>query len=133
MLTSSISLQNPNLTFETMSSNGEDAALADVTNKVSGIKVNEENVQRVKDAEWEKPQAYDYDTYNAESKAKASKDAAKDPAEGGEPTKETVWGAEAARYEWKDEYGDVGPEDPVLEKMLFRGEHEVSVGSHFST
>ncbi|PWW80799.1 DEAD-domain-containing protein [Tuber magnatum] len=29
------------------------------------------------------------------------------------------WGASGARYEWKEEYGDVAPADEVLERMLF--------------
>jgi len=35
------------------------------------------------------------------------------------------WGASSARYEWKEEYGDVAPADEVLERMLF-GEHGVT-------
>jgi hypothetical protein len=30
-----------------------------------------------------------------------------------------LWAASAAKYEWKEEYGDVGPEVPELEKILF--------------
>lgn len=32
------------------------------------------------------------------------------------------WAGIAARYEWKDDYGDVGPAVPELEDQLFRGE-----------
>ncbi|KAG0135997.1 P-loop containing nucleoside triphosphate hydrolase protein [Tuber indicum] len=35
------------------------------------------------------------------------------------------WGASGARYEWKEEYGDVAPADEALERMLF-GEPGVS-------
>lgn len=30
------------------------------------------------------------------------------------------WAGIAAKYEWKAEYGDVGPPNPELEKMLFQ-------------
>lgn len=33
------------------------------------------------------------------------------------------WAAKAAKYEWKDEYGDVGPQNEELESMLFRSEY----------
>ena len=32
------------------------------------------------------------------------------------------WAGVAARYEWKDEYGDVGPAIPELEDQLFRSD-----------
>ncbi|KAJ5816331.1 DEAD/DEAH box RNA helicase [Penicillium robsamsonii] len=32
------------------------------------------------------------------------------------------WAGVAVRYEWKDEYGDVGPAVPELEEQLFRGD-----------
>lgn len=32
----------------------------------------------------------------------------------------TEWAGNAARYEWKDEYGDVGPRNEELEKQLFQ-------------
>ncbi|KAL8706942.1 MAG: hypothetical protein Q9201_000103 [Fulgogasparrea decipioides] len=40
------------------------------------------------------------------------------------------WAANASRYEWSDEYGDVGPEDKELEKMLFHAEEKMEVGDH---
>jgi ATP-dependent RNA helicase DDX3X len=35
---------------------------------------------------------------------------------------EPQWAHEAAKYEWKEEYGDVGPKVPELEDQLFRNE-----------
>ena len=31
---------------------------------------------------------------------------------------------------WKEEYGDVGPEVPELEKQLFEDEHIMRIGQH---
>jgi ATP-dependent RNA helicase DDX3X len=42
---------------------------------------------------------------------------------------EAPWLCNAAVYQWDDEFGDVGPEDPRLEEMLFRGEHLMKIGN----
>ncbi len=39
-----------------------------------------------------------------------------------------AWAANATRYEWSDDFGDVGPEDEELEKMLFQAEDKMEVG-----
>lgn len=39
------------------------------------------------------------------------------------------WASGEARYEWNDEYGDVGPAFPELEKILFGDEDHVRAGS----
>lgn len=41
------------------------------------------------------------------------------------------WHGAAKSYEWKDEYGDVGPEVPELEKILFGGEFQMRKGEHY--
>ena len=112
-----------------MSSNGDDGVLADVTNKVNRLQVNEESLKRVKDAQWVDAQEYNYDAYN--SSDKAPRGAAPSEAEGGNDNAPT-WAARAARYEWSDDYGDVGPEDPELERMLFGGENKMQAGSEFA-
>ncbi|KAI4202786.1 MAG: hypothetical protein LQ350_002284 [Teloschistes chrysophthalmus] len=40
------------------------------------------------------------------------------------------WAANAARYEWSGEFGDIGPADETLEKMLFHAEEKMEVGEH---
>ncbi|OQE38631.1 hypothetical protein PENCOP_c008G08207 [Penicillium coprophilum] len=39
------------------------------------------------------------------------------------------WAGVAVRYEWKDEYGDVGPAVPELEEQLFRGDLIIRPGA----
>lgn len=58
--------------------------------------------------EWIPRLAYNYETYTA----------TRDPEL---PRGEAFgqWAASGARYEWKEEYGDVAPRDERLEKMLF--------------
>ncbi|KAL9005763.1 MAG: hypothetical protein Q9188_001475 [Gyalolechia gomerana] len=41
-----------------------------------------------------------------------------------------VWAANARRYEWSDEFGDIGPEDKELEDMLFKDANKMEVGEH---
>ena len=80
-------------------------ALGDITNPANANNVASENG-------WVEPSPYDYKQYNA-----TGQDAAEALASaGGE------WASSAARYEWKDEYGEVGPRVPELEKQLFQSE-----------
>lgn len=58
---------------------------------------------------WTERETTNYDTYVTP---------VQDPeAPRGLPTGE--WSASSARYEWKEEYGDVAPADEVLERILF--------------
>ena len=76
---------------------------------------------------WSKPVSYNYGMYAAPFNP---------PRQGveGEPSEGTAeatearprftedvpeWGAKSARYEWKEEYGDVGPAFKELEDMLY--------------
>ena len=104
-----------------------ETALADVTNKVNGIKINEEVVKRARDAGFAEPEKYDYDTYNKSNRDQAL--AA--PAEEGEVDNEPLWATDAARYEWTGDVGDLGPEDKQLEKMLFGTELRNTKGYAF--
>lgn len=110
-----------------MSANGDDNALADVTNKVNGLVVNEEAKQRVKDANWTQPQKYDYDAYAADSKDQRSVQ----HAEGIDDEDVPTWAANATKYEWSDDYGDVGPKQKALEKMLFGSDNQMRAGDQF--
>ncbi|KAK4696807.1 hypothetical protein P7C71_g1167, partial [Lecanoromycetidae sp. Uapishka_2] len=112
-----------------MSTFGDDSALADVTNRVANAQVNEDVEKRVREANWTKPQAYDYKALQEagaggqRTSFAAGSTLAEDPQE---------WAAGAIKYEWSDEYGDVGPEHKELEVMLFGGEDRMQQGSEFS-
>lgn len=55
-----------------------------------------------------------------------------DETEGLDPDVEaTTWAANAMKYEWNDEFGDIGPEHPELEKQLFGDDHLVRTGLEF--
>ncbi|EEH18325.1 hypothetical protein PABG_00888 [Paracoccidioides brasiliensis Pb03] len=82
---------------------------------------NEEAVALAREKGWAPPQHCDYDAYTGEPK----------PADGGDATELPGWASSAARYEWKEEYGDVGPRNEELEEMLFRNELINRVGNHF--
>ena len=112
-----------------MSSNGDDQALADVTNKVSNVQLNnEEAMHRVKEAKWGDRQGYDYAKYTAGPQDKTSTASIT-----GQPQADTPdWAANAAKYEWAEEYGDIGPAHDELERMLFGDEHKMEQGDEFS-
>ena len=106
-----------------MSANGEDQALADISNKMANTNVNADALKRVKDAQWAEPSKFDYDAYNAAPRDQV-------PAAGADQNG-LNWAANAVKYEWSDEYGDVGPEHPALEAMLFGDEHKMQKGDEF--
>lgn len=111
-----------------MSANGDDHALSDVTNKVSNVQINEAALERVKEANWSAPQGFDYAKYNAGPRDKTA------PApESGQPEEESSsWAANAAKYEWQDEYGDVGPEHKELRDILFGHPDKMQQGEELS-
>ena len=112
-----------------MSLNGNDQALADVTNKVSNMQFkNEEAMDRVKEAKWGDRQEYDYAKYTAGPNEKTSIASMSDLPAADTPN----WAANAAKYEWAEDYGDVGPAHVELEKMLFGDEHKMEQGSELS-
>ncbi|KAK1144779.1 hypothetical protein N8T08_004790 [Aspergillus melleus] len=87
-----------------------ESALHDVTNV-------QDKVTAAQEKGWSKPESYDYTKYggNLPPLHKPSEE---------EPQLDLPeWAANAAKYEWKDEYGDVGPKSPELEEMLFRSEY----------
>ena len=109
-----------------MSDNGE--PLGDVTNKVANLRVNEEAIKRVREAQWAEPQKFDYKTYNAAPRDAASAaPAAGAEAEANAPT----WASSAMKYEWSEEFGDVAPRHEALERMLFRDENRMERGDLF--
>lgn len=109
----------------TMSENGD--ALDDVTNKVANVQVSEDALKRVREAQWTEPQKFDYDAYNAGPKDLYPSASAADPG-ADVPT----WAANAVKYEWSDNFGDIGPAHEELEKMLFGGEEKMEKGEEFS-
>lgn len=95
---------------------GIENALVDVTNfsntpaLVEYVPRNADAARDAREQGWNVPQPYDYQNYER---------------------KETGdWAGVAARYEWKDEYGDVGPPNAELEKELFESEFIPRVGLH---
>ncbi|KAL9130039.1 MAG: hypothetical protein Q9217_001684 [Psora testacea] len=104
-----------------MSNNGNDHALADITNQLASaqIKNKADSVKRVREGGWVEPTEFDYAAYNASTKEE--REAVEGP----------NWASNATKYEWKDEYGDVAPEHAELEKMLFGDENQMKKGTEY--
>jgi ATP-dependent RNA helicase DDX3X len=79
---------------------------------------------------WVAKTDYDYTMYMKSSKELAEAEAAaKDTAEQGVDV--GGWASNAAIYDWDDDFGDVGPRHPELEKQLFGSENHVRIGIKF--
>jgi ATP-dependent RNA helicase DDX3X len=96
----------------------------------AGRVVNEEAVKKAQDAGWVKPQPYDYSSTAPTAGINGTADtASKAEGEAGTGTNtasvhaRSAWAHDAKKYEWKEEFGDIGPVDLALEKDLFQGEH----------
>lgn len=89
---------------------------------------NPEAAALARDKGWVAPEEYDYSKYTQAGPDHGA-------AEAGEPgnvlEEEVQWASNAAKYEWSDEYGDVGPENPELEKMLFQSDLIIRAGVKF--
>jgi hypothetical protein len=106
----------PTMSFET----GEMAsALPEITNgdhpEATGPPKDPEAFDNARKLGWVAPEEYSY----ASSKVANSADASATFDQGAQPQ----WAHEAAKYEWKEEYGDVGPAVPELEEQLFGNEY----------
>lgn len=109
-----------------MSHTDEPDAIVELTNTVAKTSVrDEEAAVRSREHGWAEPEKYDYDTYNAESKPREERAAAE------EGKDLPAWAANAQKYEWSDEFGDVGPRHEALEEMLFNSEHINRTGIAF--
>ena len=92
------------LAAEVASVNGSNAGETPVEGVLSGVGPNAEAAQKVaREKGWTEPVPFEY------AELANNKD-------------HRDWAGIAVRYEWKDEYGDVGPAVPELEDQLFRGE-----------
>ncbi|KAI9675057.1 MAG: hypothetical protein M1817_001463 [Caeruleum heppii] len=72
---------------------------------------------------WVTKTEYDYNVYNASTRE--AREAVEQTA--GAPT----WASNAAKYEWSEEYGDIGPAHEELEKQLFGNDRLVRSGDEF--
>lgn len=121
-------MQKSHFTLVIMSANGDDHALSDVTNKIGNVQVNGAALDRVKEAKWGAPQGFNYTKYNA-----GPRDQTAPASEPDQPQEDASdWAANAAKYEWNDDYGDIGPDHKELENILFGDEHKMQQGEEFS-
>ena len=77
-----------------------------------------DSAARVRQQGWAEPEKYNYSAYNTSSREEREAVEAQ--------LELSDWASNAAKYEWKDEFGDIGPPHPELERQLF---HE-GTGTH---
>lgn len=106
------------MSFETA---GMASALPDVSNgdntRATGPPKDQEAFDTARQVGWVAPEGYNYNSSNV---ANSTAESAAFP-QNGQPQ----WAHQAAKYEWKEEYGAVGPALPELEKQLF-GDNYIS-------
>ena len=116
----------------------KDTDQATLPNGISSAKA-EANIKDLESAQlarakgWVEPEKYDYETYNT-SRGREETTVVEGEAMNGEAeTTQDVpeWAANAAKYEWSDDYGEVGPPFPDLEKQLFKDEFTNRIGLNF--
>src|SRR5947209_4466374 len=81
---------------------------------------NAEAVATAREKGWAEPSQYDYDEYSKPARDATAVD----------PTL-PMWGHNAQKYEWKEDYGDVGPRNEELEQMLYHSEFITRQGIKF--
>lgn len=106
-------------------------ALNEATNGTSasdntGPVRDEEKYKQAREAGWVAPQAYNYEA----ATAKHGDEPASSSGEQVDDSDAPCWAHEAAKYEWQDDFGDVGPEVPELEAQLFKGDTRTKIGQH---
>lgn len=87
------------------------------------------NPEQLKEAGWVEPQAYTYEATDPQSGAPTA--GGVDDFGHGEDVPE--WAHNAKKYEWSDEYGEVGPRIPELEHQLFQSEYLNRRGIKFNS
>lgn len=106
---------------------------------MEGSLIDIDDAPKVKPSErgWDKPTPLDYEALQAKPSDLLTKVAADDEAEIIDTTEQEIenpgWASSAIKYEWKDEYGDLGPEIPELERQLFTKEGSSQMGEFMST
>lgn len=108
-------------------------ALQDITNGVNGNSDaptgpprNEEAAKLARERGWVEPENYDYTAAAAPTTTAVAVEG-----DGLVTVADGTWAHSAAKYEWQESFGDIGPENPALEEQLFRSETITRQGVKF--
>lgn len=102
----------------TFGTDGMQGALNEISNDAANK--NHEAAATAREKGWAEPSSYDYEEYGKPAGDATVVD----------PTMPT-WGHNAQKYEWKEEYGEVGPRNLELEQMLYQSEFITRQGIKF--
>lgn len=120
-----IEKENMGTVLKDVTSQPEDASDSALASKAAK---NKEASEAARAKGWTEPAEYDYSKYVAEDATATATVPAVVPEEN-----LPEWAAGAAKYEWNDEFGDIGPANPELEKMLFHNDYINRTGLKLST
>ena len=115
------SAQNP---FDTSAMTAILKRVANSSNVIPTLPVGDNDKAGVNG--WNAKSAYNYDDFaDQKSAAKAGEEVAVND-------DKPAWAASAAKYEWRDEYGDIGPRFEMLEQQLFHGADKQHAGDNMA-
>lgn len=104
------------------------------------LRAAEENHKLVEATAWSKPVPYDYAAATGATReerdeaARNARSAELDASgDAGMTADVPLWASNAKKYEWRDEFGDVGPAIPELERQLFDDQFGQRVGENFKS
>ncbi|MCJ1313536.1 hypothetical protein MMC25_007215 [Agyrium rufum] len=114
------------------------ASTSEISENLAGLGLSENQTANPEEAKaavrkhgWTQPTPFEYEKYVQDANRRDAQVGSGEPegADNGDTPRAPVtpyltddiaeWGSTAARYEWQDEYGDVGPAFPALEAQLF--------------
>jgi ATP-dependent RNA helicase DDX3X len=93
-------------------------ALDDISNGV--LPENTETVATPREKGWAEPSSYEYEKYGDVAHETTAVDSTM-----------PMWGHNAQKYEWQEDYGEIGPRNEELEKMLYHSEFITRQGIKF--
>ena len=111
-----MSLENK---FDDLTVAGNADATGETTSPNAAGATNGEFAKQAREHGWVAPTKYDYDAF---ARTSGTAEDANKPREGLSTVDVPTWASNATRYEWLDEYGDVGPEIPALEAQLYHAD-----------
>lgn len=110
--------------MEPFSTKDMDDALPEVKQDMAPVsRLDQEAATVARDKGWVQPEKYNYGRFLGPNSGNVGGD--------NSSSEDLPWASDARKYEWKEEYGEVGPSDEELEKMLFRHDFINRVGLKF--
>jgi len=121
--------------FEMVSSNfSEDVNVVEPANpRPAQAQIRDDaKAQRAREAGWNEPTAFNYEASTAATREEREAATRAVLDRDAHSTDIPLWASAGVKYEWKDEYGEVGPQVPELERVLYKDQFQSRIGGQFA-